>query len=66
MKLKISDDAFFKIHLGEAGMAEWIDHLGHKVLGAYLNVPEREWTLIESPYTGWCERTAVSHRLLLD
>ena len=46
MNFKITDDAFDKIHLGESGTATWIDYLGNKVLGAYLDVPARNWTLI--------------------
>lgn len=46
LNFKISDDAFRNIHLGESGTSTWIDYQGNKVLGAYLNVPTRGWTLI--------------------
>lgn len=46
MKVKITDDALRNIQLGESGTAEWIDYLGNKVLGAYLDVPKRSWTII--------------------
>ena len=46
MNFKITDDAFRNIRLGESGTAEWIDYLGNKILGAYLDVPERNWTII--------------------
>lgn len=46
MKLKITEDAAAKIQLGDSGTAEWIDHLGNNVLGAYLDVPEYGWTII--------------------
>ena len=46
MKLKITDDALLNIRLGETGTATWIDYLGNKVLGAYLDIPERGWTII--------------------
>lgn len=46
MKFKITDDAFQNIRLGESGTATWIDYQGNKVLGAYLDVPNRGWTLI--------------------
>jgi len=46
MGFKLSDDALRNIRLGDSGTAVWIDHLGNKVLGAYLDVPERGWTLI--------------------
>ena len=46
MHFKITSDAFRNIQLGESGTASWIDYRGNKVLGAYINVPERGWTLI--------------------
>jgi len=46
MNLKIPNDALRNIHLGESGTAAWIDYLDNKVLGAYVDVPERGWTLI--------------------
>ncbi|MBP2637477.1 MAG: diguanylate cyclase/phosphodiesterase [Firmicutes bacterium] len=46
MKFKITDDALRNIRLGESGAATWIDYQGNKVLGAYLDVPNRGWTLI--------------------
>ena len=46
MKFKITDDAFQNIRLGESGTASWISYKDHKVLGAYMDVPERGWTLI--------------------
>lgn len=46
MKFKISGDASRKIHLGETGAASWVDYRGNEVLGAYIHVPERGWTLI--------------------
>lgn len=46
MKLKISEDALHNIRLGESGTATWTDYLGNKVMGAYLGVPERGWTII--------------------
>jgi len=46
MNYKITDDAFRNIRLGESGTATWIDYQGNKVMGAYLDVPNRGWTLI--------------------
>lgn len=46
MHFKITSDALRNIQLGESGTASWIDYRGNKVLGAYINVPERGWTLI--------------------
>lgn len=46
MKLKISEDAMHNIRLGESGTATWTDYLGNNVMGAYLSVPERGWTVI--------------------
>lgn len=41
MNFKISSDALRNIRLGESGTASWVDYRGNKVLGAYINVPER-------------------------
>ena len=46
MKMKMTDDAFDKIRLGESGTATWMSYMGDKVVGAYMEVPERGWTLI--------------------
>ena len=46
MNLKISDDAFRNIRLGQSGTATWINYRNEKVVGAYLDVPEQEWILI--------------------
>ena len=46
MKFKINNNAFRTAPLDQSNTAEWIDYLGNKVLGAYLDVPERGWTLI--------------------
>lgn len=46
MKFKITNDAFRNIRLGESNTATWIDYRGKKVLGAYLDVTQRGWTLI--------------------
>jgi len=46
MEYKITDDAARNIRLGESGLAAWVDYRGNKVLGAYLDMPERGWTLI--------------------
>jgi len=46
MKLKITEDALSHIQLGESGTASWNDYLGRRVLGAYLDLPDRGWTLI--------------------
>ncbi|MDR3592538.1 MAG: EAL domain-containing protein [Negativicutes bacterium] len=46
MNLKLSADASRNIILGESGTAEWTDYLGNRVLGAYLDAPERNWTII--------------------
>lgn len=46
MKLKLSDDALRNIRLGETGTASWTNYLDNKILGAYLDVPERGWTII--------------------
>lgn len=46
MKFKINNNVFSAAPLNRSDTAEWIDYLGHKVLGAYLDVPERGWTLI--------------------
>ena len=46
LKLKISEEAAKVIRLGETGTATWTAYLGHKVLGAYQDIPERGWTII--------------------
>lgn len=46
MRYKITEDAWRNIQLGESGTATWIDYLGNKVIGAYLGMPERNWTII--------------------
>lgn len=46
MNFKITKDAFGNIQLGQSGTAEWIDYRGNKVLGAYLDVPNQNWTFI--------------------
>lgn len=46
MKFKMTSDAYRNIRLGESGTASWVDYRGNKVFGAYINVPERGWTLI--------------------
>lgn len=46
LKLKITDDAFRNIRLGESGTATWTDYLGDRVIGAYQAIPERGWTVI--------------------
>jgi PAS domain S-box-containing protein len=46
LKVKMTDDAVRNIRLGGSGTAEWIDYRGNKVLGAYLDVAGRNWTLI--------------------
>ncbi len=46
LKLKISENSAKKIRLGETGTAIWDAYLGHKVLGAYQDIPERGWTII--------------------
>ena len=43
---KLTENTFRSIAPGESGTTTWIDYLGNKVLGAYLDVPERGWTLI--------------------
>lgn len=46
LKLKISEDSVKNIRLGETGTGTWITYLGHRVLGAYQDIPERGWTII--------------------
>ena len=46
MKLTLPDDAFHNIRFGESGTDTWMSYGGHKLLSAYLDVPERGWTLI--------------------
>lgn len=46
MRLRVSDDAIRNIRMGDSGTAGWVDYLGNKVLGAYIDMPERRWTLI--------------------
>jgi len=46
MKPKITDDALKNIRLGESNTGTWTKHDGHKILGAYLDVPRRGWTVI--------------------
>ncbi|WP_378955951.1 cache domain-containing protein [Pelosinus sp. sgz500959] len=46
MKFKIATDAFHPSQITDSGTAEWTDYLGNKVLGSYLHVPERGWTII--------------------
>lgn len=43
---KLTENTFRAIAPGESGTTTWNDYLGNKVLGAYLDVPERGWTLI--------------------
>ena len=46
MKLKLPEDALRNIRRGESGTTTWMSYRGHKLLGVYLDVPERGWTLI--------------------
>lgn len=46
MKFRITESALGNIRLGETGTAVWHDYRDKKVLGAYLAVPERDWTII--------------------
>ncbi|MDR3563215.1 MAG: PAS domain S-box protein [Negativicutes bacterium] len=46
MNYHITGDAFRHIRLGDSGTASWTDYRDNKVLGAYIDVPERNWTLI--------------------
>ena len=46
MKLKLPDDALRNIRFGESGTATWMSYRGQKLLAAYVDVPERGWTLI--------------------
>jgi len=46
MKFKLGPNALRTIRLGESGTSTWTDQLGNEVLGAYLDMPERGWTLI--------------------
>jgi len=46
MNLSMTDDALHNIRLGESGTAAWVDYQDNRVLGAYLDVPDRGWTLI--------------------
>jgi PAS domain S-box-containing protein len=46
MNFKIADDVLLKIQPSQSGQLTWTDYRGKKVLGAYLDVPERGWTII--------------------
>jgi signal transduction histidine kinase len=46
MKFRITESAADNIRLGGSGTATWRDYRDKEVLGAYLAVPERDWTII--------------------
>lgn len=45
-KLKASSGLFSQIRRGESGLIAWTDLLGRKVIGYYIDVPERGWTIV--------------------
>jgi len=46
MKVKIADDVLDQVREKRTGNVTWKNLMGNKVLGAYLYIPARGWTLI--------------------
>lgn len=48
MKFKVSDEALYNMHLLDSGTMTWVDYKDTRVMGAYQNLPDRNWTLVGS------------------
>ena len=46
LKLKASEGLRSQIRRGESGSIAWTDLLGRKIVGYYIDVPERGWTFV--------------------